>query len=321
MGIDYNNMADMSIEEVIAFLDLKRKQADIKREEIKKLRSAIESTKIKITEPSEKVEENIVINSNEEDSDFEEEIEYYLSEFLNLKDYSIESIEDVLPSHNNYNYERIVLRIMAEITHDIKDINEIIITDSSSMDKTELEEYKEELSTSLEKRSLLKKILFTKIDEEEDNIDRSNKLIFVPIKNSDKVRIFDEIKDVPEEEREAFIELFESIKNGTFKNIRRFVNNEALNGALEVKGYQVRILFQRLSKDCYAIISMFVKKTQNDSGYRNAIKQKYAEYKTIEKSLKESIQDPEFIKKNKEIEDEVFRLLSNDKNDDKGGVK
>lgn len=321
MGIDYNNMADMSIEEVIAFLDLKRKQADIKREEIKKLRSAIESTKIKITEPSEKVEENIVINSNEEDSDFEEEVEYYLSEFLNLKDYSIESIEDVLPSHNNYNYERIVLRIMAEITHDIKDINEIIITDSSSMDKTELEEYKEELSTSLEKRSLLKKILFTKIDEEEDNIDRSNKLIFVPIKNSDKLRIFDEIKDVPEEEREAFIELFESIKNGTFKNIRRFVNNEALNGALEVKGYQVRILFQRLSKDCYAIISMFVKKTQNDSGYRNAIKQKYAEYKTIEKSLKESIQDPEFIKKNKEIEDEVFRLLSNDKNDDKGGVK
>ena len=321
MGIDYNNMADMSVEEVIAFLDLKRKQADIKREEIKKLRSAIESTKIKITEPSEKVEENIVINSNEEDSDFEEEVEYYLSEFLNLKDYSIESIEDVLPSHNNYNYERIVLRIMAEITHDIKDINEIIITDSSSMDKTELEEYKEELSTSLEKRSLLKKILFTKIDEEEDNIDRSNKLIFVPIKNSDKVRIFDEIKDVPEEEREAFIELFESIKNGTFKNIRRFVNNEALNGALEVKGYQVRILFQRLSKDCYAIISMFVKKTQNDSGYRNAIKQKYAEYKTIEKSLKESIQDPEFIKKNKEIEDEVFRLLSNDKNDDKGGVK
>lgn len=321
MSINFNNMADMSVEEVISFLDAKRMQADTKREEIKKLRSAIESTKIKITEVEETEERKDVINSNESDSDFEKEVEYYLSEFINLKDYNKDNIIDVLPSRNNYNYERIVLRIMAEITHDIKDINEFIITDSSSMKKSDLEEYKEELTDLLGKRKLLKEILFTAIDEDDDTIDRSNKLIFIPIKNSDKLRIFDEIKDVPEEEREAFIELFDSIKNGTFKNIRRFVNNEALNGALEVKGYQIRILFQRLSKDCYAIISMFVKKTQNDSGYRNAIKQRYAEYKSIEKTLKENIQDPEFIKKNKEIEEEVYRLLSNNKFDDKGGVK
>ena len=321
MSINFNNMEDMSVEEVISFLDLKRKQADTKREEIKKLRSAIESTKLNITESIEKVEKEEVIKYTDDDNDFEKEVEYYLSEFLNLKEYTKESIEKVLPSRNNKKKKKIILRIMAEVTHDIKDIKEIIITDSSSMDISELEEYKSELLESIEKRNLLKEILFTKIDEEEEVIDKSNKLIFVPIKNSDKVRIFDELKDIPQEEYEGFIELFESIKNGSFKNIRRFVNNEALNGALEVKGYQVRILFQRLSKDCYAIISAFIKKTQNDSGYRNAIKNKYAEYKNIEKNLKESIKDPTFIKKNKEIEDEVFRILSNGKSDDKGGVK
>ncbi len=321
MSINFNNMEDMSVEEVISFLDLKRKQADTKREEIKKLRSAIESTKLNITESIEKVEKEEVIKYTDDDNDFEKEVEYYLSEFLNLKEYNKESIEDILPSRNNYNYEKIILRIMAEVTHDIKDIKEIIITDSSSMERSELEEYKSELLGTIRKRELLKEILFTKIDEEEEVIDKSNKLIFVPIKNSDKVRIFDELKDIPQEEYEGFIELFESIKNGSFKNIRRFVNYEALNGALEVKGYQVRILFQRLSKDCYVIISAFIKKTQNDSGYRNTIKQKYADYKNLEKSLKESIQDPEFIKKNKEIEDEVFRILSNGKSDDKGGVK
>ena len=321
MSINFNNMEDMSVEEVISFLDLKRKQADTKREEIKKLRSAIESTKLNITESIEKVEKEEVIKYMDDDNDFEKEVEYYLSEFLNLKEYNKESIEDILPSRNNYNYEKIILRIMAEVTHDIKDIKEIIITDSSSMERSELEEYKSELLGTIRKRELLKEILFTKIDEEEEVIDKSNKLIFVPIKNSDKVRIFDELKDIPQEEYEGFIELFESIKNGSFKNIRRFVNNEALNGALEVKGYQVRILFQRLSKDCYAIISAFIKKTQNDSGYRNAIKNKYAEYKNIEKNLKESIKDTEFINKNKEVEDEVFRILSNGKSDDKGGVK
>ncbi len=321
MSINFNNMEDMSVEEVISFLDLKRKQADMKREEIKKLKSAIESTKINITESFEEVLEKEEIIDNDEDKDFEKEVEYYLAEFLNLHSYDKESIEDVLPSRNNYNYEKIILRIMAEVTHDIKDIKEIIITDSNSMEKSELEEYKTELLGSIEKRNLLKDILFTKIDEEEDQVDKSNKLIFMPIKGSDKIRIFDELKDIPQEECEGFIELFESIKNGTFKNIRRFVNNEALNGALEVKGYQVRILFQRLSSDCYVIISMFIKKTQNDSGYRNAIKNKYAEFKNIEKSLKESIKDPLFIKKNKEIEDEVFKILNNNKIEDKGDIK
>ena len=315
MSIDSDNIEGMSIDEMISLLDRKRRTAEIKREEIKKLSSAIKSIETNKTETSEEVLD-IDFNDEVEEDNFEEEVEYYISEFFSLKKYDKDSIIDVLPSPNNYDYERIVLRIIAELTHDIKDLKEIVITDSSNMSIDDLNEYKDEIISSYNKVSILKEILFTE-EKTEEQEDKKNKLIFVPIKGSEKIRVFEELKDVPDEECEGFIELLESIKNGTFKNIRRFVNNESLNGALEVKGYQVRILFQRLSKDCYAIISMFIKKQQNDSGYRKSLKLKYIEYKDMEKSLKESIKDPDFMKKQQEYEEELFKRLGNDK----GGVK
>lgn len=315
MSIDFDNIEGMSVDEMISLLDRKRRTAEIKREEIKKLSSAIKSIETNKTETSEEVLD-IDFNDEVEEDDFEEEVEYYISEFFALKKYDKDSIIDVLPSPNNYDYERIVLRIIAELTHDIKDLKEIVITDSSNMSIDDLKEYKDEIISSYNKVSILKEILFAE-EKTEEKEDKKNKLIFVPIKGSEKIRVFEELKDVPDEECEGFIELLESIKNGTFKNIRRFVNNESLNGALEVKGYQVRILFQRLSKDCYAIISMFIKKQQNDSGYRKSLKLKYIEYKDMEKSLKESIKDPDFMKKQQEYEEELFKRLGNDK----GGVK
>ena len=315
MSIDFDNIEGMSVDEMISLLDQKRRTAEIKREEIKKLSSAIKSIETNKTEISEEVLD-IDFNDDIVEDNFEEEVEYYISEFFALKKYDKDSIIDVLPSPNNYDYERIVLRIIAELTHDIKDLKEIVITDSSNMSINDLKEYKDEIISSYNKVSILKEILFAE-EKTEEKEDKKNKLIFVPIKGSEKIRVFEELKDVPDEECEGFIELLESIKNGTFKNIRRFVNNESLNGALEVKGYQVRILFQRLSKDCYAIISMFIKKQQNDSGYRKSLKLKYIEYKDMEKSLKESIKDPDFMKKQQEYEEELFKRLGNDK----GGVK
>lgn len=318
MSIDFNNMEDMSIDEILSFLDAKRISADKKREEIKKLRSAIESTKIVKRDTFEDVISENNIGVVECDDDFDKEVEFYLSDFLDLKVYDKESIEDVLPSRSNYNYERIVLRIMAEITHDIKDIREIIISDSV-MDKDDLEEYKEELLSLTNKRDTLREILLYEEDEIDNN--KQNTLIFLPIKGTEEFRIFDELKSIPQEEYAGFLELFESIKNGTFKNIRRFINNKSLNGAIEVKGHNIRVVFQRLSKDCYGIVSMFMKKTQNNNEYRSTLINRYTEFKSMEKELKEKIKDQDFILKNKQLEEKLFAILSSSKVNEEGGCK
>lgn len=318
MGINVEDISWMNSSEIIELLDRKRRKADAQRKENKELENALKSVASKTTIISQDIqiqeEEKIVTN----DDEFEKEFEYYFSEFKGLKEYSKEAIEDVLPSRNNYNYERIVLRIIAEISRDIKDYREIIIKYEDTMDKEELEEYKNEIVSSNELRLLLKEILLEELDNENFE-EKKNKLIFVPIKSTGKIRVFDELKDIPEEEYSGFIELFDSIKNGTFKGIKRFTNNDILNGALEVRGHQIRVVFQRLSKDCYAVISMFMKKTQNNDGYRKSIQAKMTEYKTIEKELKKSINDPKFLEKHKKLEEELYEKLGSNKN--KGGNK
>lgn len=297
----------MIIEKVIKSLDEIRRRAFIKKKEIEKLKSAMASTKIKIVEVKEEIEEDVITKEIIDTSeDFEVEVEYYLSELSKASD---DEIEDILPTRSNYHYENIMLRLMAEITHDISDIKEMMITDN--MSKEELDEFKEEIITLGRRRNIIKKSLLEV--EKEDTITKSNKLIFMPISGNNKIRIFDELKDIPQEEFEGFLELLASIKDGTFKNIKRFVNNDSLKGALEVRGYQRRVVFQRLSKDCYAIITMFVKKTQNDRGYQQQLKYKYGEYKNMEKELKEKIKEEEFLEENKKYEEELFRLLENSK--------
>lgn len=314
MSIDFDNFLYMSSSEMIEFLDMKRRKADVQRKENKELESVLKS--IKSVSP--KISEDIQIDEKkqETENDFEKEFEYYFSEFKKLKEYTIESIIGILPSPNSYNYEKIIMRIIAEISRDIKGYREILMKYGSNMDKDELEEYRNEIVFNNAIRLVLKDILFT--EEKQEVVENKNKLIFVPIKNTGKIRVFDELKDIPSEEYEGFIELFESIKDGSFKNVRRFTNNDNLSGALEVKGHQIRVVYHRLSKDCYAIISIFMKKTQNNDSYRKAVEAKFMEYKTIEKELKESIKDSKFLEKHQKYEEELFEILGSSKTNGKG---
>ena len=314
MGIDYDNFLYMSSTEMIEYLDMKRRQTEIKRKENKELESAFNSNVSRVVMPSKDIQ--IQDEKKVEEDDFEKEFEYYFGEFKGLKEHTTESIKNVLPEPSNYYYEKIIMRLIAEISRDIKEYREILITFGSTMDKEELEEYRNEIVFNNAVRLILKDILFT--EEKEEYLDEKNKLIFVPIKSTGKIRVFDEMKDIPEEEYPGFIELFQSIKDGTFKNAKRFTNNVNLSGASEVKGHQIRIVYQRLSKDCYAIVSVFMKKTQNNDNYRKAVEAKYTEYKAMEKELKESIKNPEFLEKHKKYEDDLFRMLGYDKDNSKG---
>lgn len=317
MSIDSEDIEWMTSTEIIELLDRKRRKTDALRKENKELESAFKSAVSKVTMASENIQIQEEKKTEVEDNDFEKEFEFYFSEFKKLKEHTKESIEEVLPPRNNYYYEKIIMRIIAEISRDIKGYREILLTFGSDMDKEELEEYRNEIVFNNAVRLILKDILFT--EEKEVEVEHKNKLIFVPIKSTGKIRVFDELKDIPSEEYEGFIELFESIKDGTFKNSKRFYNNDNLKGALEVKGHQIRIVYQRLSKDCYAIVSIFMKKTQNNDGYRKAVEAKFTEFKTMEKELKESIKDPKFLEKHQKYEEELFEKLGASK--DKGENK
>lgn len=310
--MDLNNI---SIDELLEVLDSDVKDAEIKKKKIEEIKETIKPSKIKVEDIYQiKEEKKEVVSSND---DFEDMVKKDLEKLKKLKKYTKENILDILPSIDNYNFDRVLCRIIAEYTKEMKEIREFIITDGNDFNKQDLEVLKEEILDINNKRDILIEILNTTYEESNEELEESNKLIFVPIKGSGKIRALEDVKDIPQEEYEEFIELFESIKNGTFKGFKRFVNNNSLNGALEVRGFQKRILYQRLSEDCYAIISMFIKKAQNVRGYQQQLKYKYSEYKELEKELKEKVRDPKFIEENQNYEDELFGILGKSKGESK----
>ena len=83
-----------------------------------------------------------------------------------------------------------------------------------------------------------------------------------------------------------------SIKNGTFKNLKTFKANERLNGLLEVKEFKTRIIFRRLTNNCYIILGMFMKKTDKDMGYLRFLNKRQEQfYKTKDQLEEQTVED------------------------------
>lgn len=284
------------------------------KEQIQKMSKATESSIIEIKEMPEVVLA-CTDSEVEEEDDFLEELDYYISEFKNLDWKNIESgLDDVLPTRSNYNYESIVLRLIMEVAKDIKDINEIITEEADTLSKDELKEYKEEIISLNKAINVLRDKLKEEVNTNESVV-KENKLVFLPT-SLGNIRVFDEIKDIPQEYYSGFLGLFNSIKDGSFKNIRRFESNNKLTGLIEVKDFKIRVAFQRLSKDTYLIVSMFMKKSQRDKGYRKALETRYAECKTMLDDIRKNIEDEDFMQLQKGYEEELFRLLSGEKESD-----
>ena len=243
------------------------------------------------------------------DDAFEDEVSNYLKNLnkITTKEALSEKIDKILPAKDNYNYERIIYRLQLELIKNINDIEAFIKSESLSQEEIVL--FEEEKELAKEKLLYLRNIL---IPNAEKDLPVENTLIFIPT-ISGNIRVINELEKIPSEFYPAFLELILSIKKGTFKNAKRFLNNNNINGILEVKGFQVRVIYERLAKNTYAVISAFIKKTTNDNGYRSSIDQKVSDYFAVKDAIKALIDNPEFIEENKLYEQEVFNILSSSK--------
>lgn len=296
-------------EQIKAAIDCNNRTSRLIQSEIDKLRRVAETAKkgkrpiiIQVEQKEERKQTSQV------DQDFENEIEYYLSQIKELK---LSNIEDEfatsIPSRMHYQYERILSRLKLESIRLIKEIKDLLAEEGLSLE--DMNAFKEELDLELKKIELINKALEPVKENEESKTPQKNKLIFVPTAGGD-IRILDEIDSIPYEYYDRFLGLFQSIKDGTFKNVQRFTGNNELNGLCEVKDFKVRVIFVRLTKDTYAVISAFVKKSDNDKAYRAAVVKKYSDFQLVESSLRQNASNEEFQELHKTYETELFDKLS-----------
>lgn len=295
-------------EELIEATKQNYRTAKVTKEEIEKLKSiAREEEKNKgkskiasvILPKQEELEEPINLNIDEE---FEDEIDYYFSSLDKLTDENLlEEFSSILPSRKNYRYKEILYRLKAGIIRNIKEIKDCI--GEEGLTEEVAKEFKEELELERKKIHLLDDVINSKDEDQITEEEKSNTLIF-SLTRGGKIRVLDEIEDITPEYYEQFYVLLQSIKDGTFKNIRKFNNNRDMTGISEVRLNQARIIFDHLTKDSYAIITAFIKKTNNDRYYQTQIRQKASDYYAQKEMLIKNLSNPEFLEQHAFYEQE-----------------
>jgi len=302
------DLTDVTEEELLEAMKKNANTASLCREQIRKMKAAAAKTKKVVPIPNiEEYQTDSVTIEDEDKANFEDEIEYYISSMKEITADNIDSeIEDVLPVRKNPNYRTILYRLKLEALRNIREIEELF----EEADETEdLTIFKDEVILEQRKISYIDKALtHQKSSGVTQEQEETNNIVFVPTSGG-SIRVLDEMERIPQEYQAGFKELFDSIQDGTFKGIKKFKNNNALNGIIEVKGFQVRVVFARLNKNTYALITAFIKKCDNDNGYVSVLKQKVADYRTISEQLKKNLSNPEFMDQQREYKEELYRLL------------
>lgn len=251
------------------------------------------------------VKEEVKLEIKNNLDSFQDEMNYYIYNYRSLpSNFTEVDLLMILPSKKHVKYREILLSLAFESFKEIREA-ESLKEISSTMEEKEICD--EAIKYENKKMDFLRKELTKKEELLEEPI--KNQIVLVPTTNN-KIRIIEEIEHISMEFYDRFLELINSIIDGTFKNVKALTNNGNLVGISEVKGFQVRILFTRIGYNSYALISAFIKKTDSDKYYLESLDNSVKDYYLVEQKLKDNLNNEEFISYNDENVHILFDLLN-----------
>ena len=85
--------------------------------------------------------------------------------------------------------------------------------------------------------------------------------------------------------------------------------NNKLVGISEVRGFKPRVVFDRIGKNDYAIITAFLKKCDNDKGYKESLELKIQKYMSQRDNMIKNLNNSEYRTLNEQYTNELFEKL------------
>ena len=298
-----------SSEKILFAIDHNVAEARNVREQIKHLKTVPDCTSEFLDNVLLEEERKEVSSMEEEEEKEDLDISLYLSRYSHLcYGYTEEEFLSCLPSLEDDFFLPILLRLKAESLKEMKALMEF-----SYQDKTLSLEERMSIDELIqcEKKKIEDLDRYMSHQEEEVNSDLGeNEIVLMPTFGG-KIRILEDLDHISSEFYPEILDLIQSIVNGTFKRIRKFnlKSNPVLGGICEVRSSWTRVLFQRIDRNTYAIISAFVKKAHNNTMYRDIVRVRAGEFKTVFLSLKNGLSDDEFLKMNALYVEELYRVL------------
>lgn len=233
----------------------------------------------------------------------------YINRIVSSKSYN--EIKDILPLKGSLNYNHIVNVIILGLYEEIVEYKKLLVMDKSNMSEKEIKDVKTEINYLSLKIDYLKKLNQKTPNKVVNNCDAVNDLLFLRTAGGN-YSIFSDLKEIAMEHYNLFYTLLTDMINNKFKNLKRFSDNNTIQGMMEVKYNQARITFIPISKNKYVILDMFIKKTQVDAGYKAALKNKYDLFKENHSVIRNLMSNEEYLEENKKVLDNLLSLLEKD---------
>lgn len=230
------------------------------------------------------------------------DVSFYLDQIKECT--SLTELQTVLPRKNHPDFNTIMNTILASLLKEIIEIEEFVSTEK--LTKSERQEFLNEIHA---KQAWINEMILyrdQKMEQKEESI--QNHLIYLA-SSSNNIYAFQDLKDIEQEYFGSFLELLNSILDGTFKNVKKFSNNNKINTLYEVKNFKTRIVFNKINANTFVIVSMFMKKADNDLRYREQIVHRSTLYQSVKEELKRKSQETEFLEANKEITETIQNIL------------
>lgn len=311
---------EISSEEIFEVISKNHQTSILMEKEVKKLKELSSKSTKRVEEPSQISEKEIIHNDVDGvNSELDDKVDYYnyLISSIDDCDDLEEQIKTSLPNPNTTDYPTVMLKLKLKLLKTIKDTASFIAEGREIFEAEELEEYKEEVKLYTKKLEILKQE--NKEKEEETNISIKNNLFF-PVSNKGNIRVIDEIEKISKSSPEfcpEFLELFQSIEDGSFKRVKKFLNNNKLVGISEVRGFKPRVVFDRIGKNDYAVITAFLKKCDNDKGYKDSLELKIQKYMSQRDNMVKNLNNQEYRELNEQYTNELFKKLGYDRENSK----
>lgn len=310
----------ISSKEIFEVISENHKTSTLIDKEVKKLKELSSKSTKRVEDDNKTPEKEMIYDEADEvNSELDDKVDYYnylISSIDDCEDLQ-DQIESSLPNPNTGDYKTIVLRLKLKLLKSIKETADFISECREEFDDEDLEEYKEEIRLCSKKLEILKSESNEEVNENKTSTKNN---FFFPVSSMGNIRVIDEIEKISKSSPEfcsEFLELFQSIQDGSFKRVKRFLNNNKLVGISEVRGFKPRVVFDRIGKNDYAIITAFLKKCDNDRGYKDSLELKIQKYMSQRDNIVKKLNNPEYRALNEQYTNELFGKLGYNKEESK----
>lgn len=235
------------------------------------------------------------------------DISFYIYQINKCK--SIDCLDEILPKVTSNNYTDTINCILLRLLKEAFDIKKMLYEDRFDIDSDtkmffeneyELLKYKIEYIKNITKNITKKK----EIEESEPE----NRLVFLKT-NYGNICAFSDLK-ISIEYYDQIYELLESIRLGTFKGVKTFTNNNVLQGLSEVRGEGTRVIFDKIGKNTYVIIYIFIKRVDRSASYIASLQNRSELYHYNESSIRSLVETSEsYLEENNQIYEDIKRML------------